>query len=68
VPESFFISLGDALVDAGVLAGELAGVDAVGVVVCFVFEPPELQALTVRTTAKAPAAQTTLLPVRTVSP
>jgi hypothetical protein len=59
--------LGDALVDAGVLAGELAGVDAVRVVVCCVFEPPELHALTVRR-VRAPAAQATLLPVRTVSP
>jgi hypothetical protein len=69
LPESFFISFGAALVDAGLLEGcVLPAVDAVGVVVRCVFDPPELQLLTATRTATAPAAQATLLPVRTVSP
>jgi hypothetical protein len=69
LPESFFISFGAALVDAGLLEGcELRAVDAVGVVVRCVFDPPELQPLTATRTARALAAQAAILPVRTVSP
>jgi hypothetical protein len=68
LPDSFVISFGAGLVVAGLLdTREVPGV-TVGVVVCFAFDPPELQALTAMRTARAPAAQITLLPVRTVSP
>jgi hypothetical protein len=68
LPESFFIRTGAGLGEAGLLeVRALLAVD-VGVVVCFADEPPELQAPAVRRTARAPVAQATLLPVRTVSP
>jgi hypothetical protein len=67
LPESFFIRTGAGLVDAGRLEGERPAVDVVCGVVCCVFDPPELQLLTVKRTARAPAAQATLLPLRTVS-
>jgi hypothetical protein len=69
LPDSFFIRTGAGLVDAGLLGdGEVAAADVVAVGVCFAFDPPELQALTVTRKARAPAAQATLRPVCTVSP
>ena len=69
LPESFFIRTGAGLVDVGVLGDrDVLALDVGAVGVCFAFDPPELQALAVSRTATAPAAQATLLPVRTVSP